>query len=497
MNAHQRRKTFQGVPEPKPFEDLPSVLDAEQALLGALLVNNDAIPAVPDTFLPEHFYEPIHRAIYEAILKCRETKKNANPLTVRLFMSPDTASVKIGEMTVSQYLANLASNATSIVNVPWFADGISEYYDRRQVISVSEDAVIAARKAEDEGSLLRDIMDCRGRLDAIITEIQARNSPEPGFDQSLDQALDQTSAANRGGEIGMDPKIPEIKSLIGNLQAGKLVIIGGDVKTGKSALGWQLFFSIAENHAVAGFTGEMPTSQVIMRELARRTGIAAKRQRLGQISQHEMDALVRARADMKRLKFIDITDKQMTIEDIDRKIERLQGEKGIEFFLVDHILKLLWNGKMEDADDFKKGNKATSMLKNIAMKRNICIGALTHINKSANYDGGKGSFDERLNAAIRKRPTYKSMLGNCDKDADDMIIVHQAYPAVTNLEPEKDTPDYEKWERAMNFVKGRAEFILALSRENEFPSWQEVRWNGATTSFGAPFNDAVNRRGMF
>ncbi|NSY48476.1 DnaB-like helicase C-terminal domain-containing protein [Agrobacterium tumefaciens] len=470
---------------------VPANIEAEQALLGALLMNNEAVSRVPVTFDVSHFFERIHRDIYTAILKLRAINKEANAVTVRSHMSPEMVSIKIGDMSVSQYLAHLAAEAVNIINTPDYADAVTEYYHRREAISVGENARSAATRAADELEFIDQITDCRNRFSAIITDIQARNEPQESFLDAVDRTLGVTSDAIAGRRVaGLDLGIPELTHLMGPLGTGELLVIGGDVKTGKSAAAWQCFFNLAERHPIAGLSGEMPTDQIIMREKARRTGISAKRQKRGQVSQDEVEQLVRAGADIKRLKFIDIISKQITLEELDERINRLQGEHGIEAFVVDHILKLLWTGKMEDADDFKKANRATSTLKNIAMKRNIPIIALTHINKNSN-DGTWGkSYRDRLMAAKRRRPTYKSMLGNIDKDVDNMIIVHQAYPAVAGMEPEEGTDDYRLWEDTMAEVKGKAEFILALSRENEFPRRQEIQWNGSSTSFGPAFEDS-------
>ncbi|WP_311272201.1 MULTISPECIES: DnaB-like helicase C-terminal domain-containing protein [unclassified Rhizobium] len=473
----------------------PANIEAEQALLGGIMVNNDALLQVPATFEVFHFFERIHRDIYSAMLKCREASKNANPVTIRSFMSPESAAQKIGEMSLPQYLAALSGNAVSVVNVPDYADAVTEYYHRREAMAAGEEAGIAATRAADELEFIDRIRDCRDRFSAIITGIETRNEPQESFNDAVDRTFETTGDAIAGRRVsGLDLGIPELTNLMGPLGQGELLVIGGDVKTGKSAAAWQCFFNLAERHPIAGVSGEMPREQVIMREKARRTGISAKRQKRGHVSQEEMDELLQAGQAIKRLKFIDIISKQITLDEVDERINRLQGEFGIEAFVLDHILKLAWTGKMEDADDFKKANKATSTLKNIAMKRKIPIIALTHINKNSN-DGTWGkTYRDRLMAAKRRRPTYKSMLGNIDKDVDNMIIVHQAYPAVAGMEPEEGTDDYILWESTLAEVKGKAEFILALSRENEFPRRQEIAWRGESTSFGQEFRKAQNDR---
>lgn len=481
-------------------DPLPANIEAEQGLLGGILMNNDAIDRIPSGFSPEHFFEKIHRQIFEAILAGRQAKKGMNPVTVRSFMPPEAATSKVGDITVAQYLTRLMMEAVNVINVPDFADAITGYYNRREAMAIANDAYVAGIGAQDELEFVDRITECRERLTAIVSSIQERNAPSESFLDAIDKTLDSTADAMSGRNLtGIDPGIDELTSLTGLWQPGNLIIIGGDVKQGKSALAWQSFFNIAENHPIAGNSGEMPRAQIILREKARRTGISAKRQKAGQISDREMQDLVKAGADMKRLKFIDIDCQRRTLDQLDKRIERLVGEEGIEAYVVDHILKLLWTGKMEDADDFKKANRATSTLKDIAMKHGIPIIALTHVNKTTGYQEnfGRMSYRERLHSAMRRRPTYKSLLGNIDKDADHAVIVFQARPIVAAMEPEQGTDDYAIWEAAMNDVTGKAELILALSRENEFPRRRDIPWTGATTSFGPAFKQTQNERGFW
>lgn len=485
MNAHYR--------------DLPSNLEAEQALLGALMLNNSAFGSLPAPFIVDHFYEELHAEIFRAMQKAKAVGKSANPVTIRSFMAPDIAAKKVGDMTVSQYLAMLVTSAVSVVNVPDYADAITDFYHRRQAITVGEDAQTIAIRAEDELQFLESIRECRARLTAIITDIEARNEPEESFNEAIDGTLDRTADAMSGKALeGLDPGIPEVKSLTGLWQPENLIIIGGDVKQGKSALAWQIAFNLAATVPVGGNSGEMSRSQIIMREKARRTGVSAKRQKLGQVSESEIQALVKAGQEMKRLHHMDINCQQITLDQVDQRVERLVGEFGIKAFVVDHILKLAWTGKMEDADDFKKANRATSTLKNIAMKRGVTMIALTHLNKTGyqEFTGRGQSYRDRLNAAIRRRPTYKNLLGNIDKDADHALIVFQPRPIIIGMEPEEGTEDYALWQNYMDQTKGKAEIILSLSRESE-PSRREIQWNGATTSYGPAFNEQFNERGLF
>jgi replicative DNA helicase len=221
-----------------------------------------------------------------------------------------------------------------------------------------------------------------------------------------------------------------------------------------------------------------------MREKARRTGISASRQQRGRVSEGDFEALVKAGVEMKRLKPVHIDCRRLTLPQIDAQIGRLTAETGVEAYFLDHIGKIQWTGRMEYEDEFKQGQRATSMLKDLAQKHDIPIIALTHLKKSAFQDYQGRSFRERLNAAINRRPTYRDLVGNMDKDADQ-------------VEPGAGTEDYLAWEEAMERVSGRAELLLSLSRESEFPRRREVAWDGRTTSYGATFNQTQNSRELF
>ena len=491
MNMAARPRTFTPDMSEPAKRELPKVTDAEQALLGAVFVNDAAMDAVPPVLDEHHFEERLHGSIWREMKRLRAAGKSISPISIKMAVSD--APAQVGGLTFAQYLSRLAAEAVGLVHVPDNAAAILDVAQRRELISLSQNLESIAYEHELE--IPDDIKAIEDRLAEVRSERIGGNDDGTSYKDIIDATLDKTDEAARGMEpAGLDPGIPELVGLCGLWEPGQLIVIGGDVKTGKSALAWQTFFNIAEHHPVAGFSGEMPATQIIRREKARRTGISDKRQRRGQVSGQEMEELVRAGAEMKLLKFIDIDCRRLTLEQIDARIARLKAEHGIKAYYVDHLLKLAWNGKADDLDDHKKASRATSMLKNMAMKHQVLIVALTHVNKSWTYGSYGKNFEDNLRAAQRRRPTYKDMIGNLDKDIDNLIIVHQTLPAITALEPQENTADHTLWKTAMDNAKGKAELILALSRENEFPRRKDIEWHGETTSYGPPFKRAHNER---
>lgn len=480
-------------------QELPSNIEAEQALLGAVLVNNQTLQVVASTGIePEDFYEPLHRKIYEALRSGIRAGRKVNPVTVKASLSPDDVAKMVGGMTVSQYIARLATDAVSAFNAPDHAAAIISAAQRRNAISISEVAEVAAFKSEQDSDFVDRMREVRDRAEAIIRALEGDQANAVSFSDAVDETLLRTSDAAAGKQIdGVDPGLPEILSLTGPWQPGQLIIIGGGVKQGKSALAMQSMFTIAEKHAVGINSGEMSRDQLIMREKARRSGVSAKDQKTGRVTDKQMDALLLAGQEMKRLHHVDIDCRRLTLPQIDAKIGRLIAEHGIKIYCLDHIGKIQWTGKMEYEDEFKQGQRATSILKDLAQKHNIPIVALTHLKKSTFQEYQGRNFKERLQAAMSRRPTYRDLVGNMDKDADQVLVVFQPRPIIAGMEPAEGTGDHHEWEMAIEKVTGHAEIILSLSRESEFPRRRDVRWIGRTTSYGQDYATATAERTLF
>lgn len=477
----------------EPMREAPVNLDAEWAILGALMMNNGARTDIPTSFQSGHFSEPFHRELFEAFDRGVKSGRSMNPVTIRSFLSPAFQEQKVGDLTVPQYLARLVSEAATIGMVKEYAEAITDFHFKREAISIGQTVELAGFNSKDELEFTDSITEARDRFNEILAEIARRNEPEENFFDAIDVTDHFTADAMAGRKpLGLYPGLPELEHLIGGYQKGQLIIIGGGVKQGKSALAWQSFFEVARKHTVAGNSGEMPREQIIMREKARRTGISTNRQKSGKVSDREMEELVMAGAEMKRLKIAEINCQRLTIDQLDQRIHRLVNEKGIEAYFLDHIGKLAWTGKMEHEDEFKQGQRATSMLKDMAMKHGIPVIALTHLKKSAFQEYGGKSFRDRLKTAMFRRPNYRDLVGNMDKDADHVVIPFQARPIIAGMEPEEGTADYEIWQTAMDQVAGKAEIILSLSREREFPKRRDIIWNGSTTSYGPDYKAAAN-----
>jgi replicative DNA helicase len=471
--------------------ELPNNLEAEQALLGALLLRNSCMDDVPPTFEAVHFFEPIHREMFDKMDRMHKDGKVLHPVTLKASLP----YVQVGGMTVSQYMARLMSGAVNFVSVPDWCKAISFAAAQREVFSIGSKLQDAA--FHDELQIPEEIEALGLRLKETMQMLEGE---EEGFNlnDAIDQSFEVTTEAAAGRvPSGIDPGIPEIMQLTGPWQNGQLIIIGGGVKQGKTALAMQCMFEIARETPVFLYSGEMTKNQLLMREKARRTGISARQQQRGKVTESEMQQLMQAGQEMKRLQHIEIDCRKLTLEQLARRAHALKKSHGIGAVFVDHIGKIQWEGKMQYEDEFKQGQRATSYLKDLAMDINIPVIALTHLKKASFQDYQGRSAEDRLRAVIHRRPTYRDLVGNMDKDADQVLVAFNPKPILAGMEPGEGTSEYHVWQDLMRQVEGKAEIILSLSRESEFPRRREIAWNGNSTSYGPAYNQAQNRRELF
>ena len=207
------------------YRSAPHNIEVEQALLGAILVNNDAFYRVSDFLKPEHFFEQLHAEIYKVASDMIRATKTANPVTIKTFLPADA---KVGDMTISQYLARLAAEATTIINAEDYGRSIYELATRRSLINIGEDMVNIAYDAPVEASPSMQIEDAERRL-FELAEKGGSNAGFNTFGNAMNIALDMAAAAYQrdGGLSGIATGIHALDSRMGGLQPSDLIIVAG------------------------------------------------------------------------------------------------------------------------------------------------------------------------------------------------------------------------------------------------------------------------------
>ena len=231
------------------YRQAPQNIEAEQALLGAILVNNDAFYRVSDFLKPEHFHEPLHRRIFEVSGEMVRMGKSANPVTLKTFL-PEVE--KIGDMTVAQYLARLAAEAVTIINAEDYGRAIYDLATRRALITVGEDMVNIAFDAPVDMSPREQIEDAERRL-FELAETGRYDGGFESFTDAVKTAVDMANAAYmRDGHLsGIATGMRDLDARMGGLQPSDLVIIAGRPGMGKTSLATNIAFNIAEAYKPA------------------------------------------------------------------------------------------------------------------------------------------------------------------------------------------------------------------------------------------------------
>ncbi|MGB3391735.1 MAG: replicative DNA helicase, partial [Pseudaminobacter sp.] len=441
------------------YRSAPHNIEAEQSLLGAILVNNDAFYRVSDFLEQKHFYEPIHQLIFETASSLIRAGKVATPVTLKTFLPADT---DLGGITVSQYLARLAAEATTIINAQDYGRTIYDLSQRRDLIRIGEDMVNVAYDAPVDFAPRAQIEDAERRLYELAEQGQYDGGFQK-FGQALTVAIDMAARAyERVGNLsGLASGLRDMDTKLGGLQASDLIILAGRPAMGKTALATNIAYNVARawegelqpdgttksvNGGVVGFFSlEMSAEQLATRILSERTGISSSMIRRGGITENDFEKIRDHAIEMQHLPFhVDDTG-GLSIAQVMARARRLKRQKGLDLLIIDYIQLLSGSGKRSD-NRVQEVTEITTSLKALAKELNIPIIALSQLSR-------------QVEARDDKRPQLADLResGSIEQDADVVLFVFREEYYLQNKEPKIGTPEYEKWQLEMSLVHGKAE----------------------------------------
>jgi replicative DNA helicase len=449
------------------YRQTPHNIEAEQALLGAILVNNDAYYRVSDFLQPGHFYEPLHRRIYEVLQDFIRMGKVANPVTIKTFLP---AEEKVGEMTVAQYLARLAAEAVTVINAADYGRAIYDLATRRALITVGEDMVNIAYDAPVDMSPQQQIEDAERRL----FELAEKGRYDGGFESFTDAvktAIDMANAAYmRDGHLsGIATGLRDLDRRMGGLQPSDLVILAGRPGMGKTSLATNIAFNIAQayepaqqadgtvkarNGGVVGFFSlEMSSEQLATRIISEQTEIPSSKIRRGEISETEFEKLVACSQMMQKIPlYIDQTG-GISIAQLAARARRLKRQRGLDVVVIDYVQLMTGSSRRSNENRVQEITEITTGLKALAKELNVPIIALSQLSRQVeNRDD--------------KRPQLSDLResGSIEQDADVVLFVFREEYYLKNREPKPGSDEHLKWEQQMNEARGKAEIIIAKQR---------------------------------
>jgi len=450
------------------YRTAPHNIELEQALLGAILVNNDAFYRVSDLLEPQHFFEPIHQKVYELAASLVRVGKPATPITLKTFLPSD---IDIAGLTASQYLARLAAEATTVINAAEYGRGIYELAIRRALIGIGEAMVNTAYDAGVDEPPSAQIE----AAERSLYEVAETGRYDGGFQrfaQALTTAVEMAAHAyQRDGKLsGLATGLKDIDRMMGGLQKSDLVILAGRPGMGKTALATNIAYNVAksweagavhadgqmesQNGGIVGFFSlEMSAEQLATRIISEQSEIPSNRIRRGEIDPSDFDTIAATAKEMERIPlYIDETG-GLTVAQLAARARRLKRQRGLDLLVIDYIQ--LIQGSMRRATEgrVQEVTEITTSLKALAKELNIPIIALSQLSRQVE------SRDD-------KRPQLSDLResGSIEQDADVVMFVFREEYYLRNKEPRPGSEEYFKWQASMEAVHGRAEVILGKQR---------------------------------
>ena len=474
------------LPEPDAqYRQAPHNVEAEQALLGAVLVNNDAFWRVSDFLQPEHFYEGLHARIFEIAASLVRAGKAATPVTIKTFLPTD---LDLGGMTVPQYLARLAAEATTVLNAEDYGRTIYDLALRRSLIGIGEDVVNVAYDAPVDATPRDQIEDAERKLFALA-ETGAYGGGFQNFSTALKNAVDMAAAAYKrdGGLSGISTGLDDLDRLMGGLQSSDLIVLAGRPGMGKTSLATNIAYNIAKayrgevqpdgrtktvNGGVVGFFSlEMSAEQLATRIIAEQAEISSSAIRRGSITEAEFFKLTEAVAEMQRSPlFIDETG-GISIAQLAARARRLKRSKGLDLLVVDYLQLLSGSSKKSD-NRVQEMTEITTGMKALAKELAVPIIALSQLSR-------------QVESREDKRPQLSDLResGSIEQDADVVIFVFREEYYVKNKKPREGTPEFDQWMTEMENVSGKAEVIVGKQRHGPTGT-VELSFEAQYTRFG-------------
>jgi len=478
-----------GASDALPFRAAPHNIEAEQALLGAILVNNEAHDRVSGFLEAQHFYDPLHQQIYETLSKLIASGKQATPITLKTFF--ETAEPIDASLTVPQYLGRLAANAATIINARDYGRTIHDLATRRQLILIGEDMVNAAYDAPVDFPPKEQIEEAETRLFSLA-ETNKYGQGFLAFNHALTTAIEMAgSAYKRDGHLsGIATRFAGLDAKMGGLQPSDLIVLAGRPSMGKTALATNIAFNVARaraqslarnpnpapgdlghDGAVVGFFSlEMSAEQLATRILSEQAGIASEKIRRGMIDESEFKRLVEVSQEMATIPlFIDQTG-GLSIAQLSARARKLKRQQGLDLLVVDYLQLMTGISKKGD-NRVQEVSEITTGLKALAKELNIPILALSQLSRA-------------VEAREDKRPQLADLResGSIEQDADIVLFVFREEYYLERMKPAEGTIEFQDWMAKMQLVSGRAEVIIGKQRHGPIGTVQ-LQFDGHVTRF--------------
>lgn len=455
--------------DPLTHRTLPHNLEAEQGLLGMLLIDNKNIEKISDLIKPDYFSHPTHGRIYEAIVKMVDKGLEAKATTLKDYFEKDESLNAVGG---TRYLVELATEVPLLNDVRDYAKTVFDRHLRREIIRFNQDvANMAFQFSMDQDA------------DAVLAEAESRlfklaetgNAGQGGFvtlRDSVKVALAYAEKAYQSDShvTGVTTGLTDLDQKLGGLHNSDLLILAARPSMGKTSLAVNIAFNAAKAYAdnkpggarVGFFSLEMSADQLATRILSEQSNISGDSLRKGEIKQSDFTNLVQASQTLSRIPlYIDDTP-ALTIGQVRTRARRLKRQHGLELLVIDYLQLLQGSGsRQSEGNRVLEISEITRGLKAIAKELQIPVIALSQLSRAV---------EQRED----KRPQLSDLResGSIEQDADVVMFIYRREYYLSREQPERKGGEddgkfndrYQQWQRDLEECASVADVIVAKQR---------------------------------
>tara|TARA_B100000579_G_scaffold437558_1_gene467420 strand:+ start:244 stop:1659 length:1416 start_codon:yes stop_codon:yes gene_type:complete len=434
--------------------ELPNNIEAEQSVIGSILLANEIFDEISLLISSKNFYDPMHQKIFKAIEKLIYGGMLANPITLKNHFENEK-----DELNIPEYLVKITKFSSSSRQTIEYSKLIYDLYVKRELIKISED-IIDAAKLNDLDQDSQKIIENSEKAIFDLAEKGSFNSSIVKFDEAMKYTIEMASNAykNDQGIVGVPTGLTDLDDRLGGLHKSDLVIIAGRPSMGKTALATNIAFHAAKKiqeegkkSSIAFFSLEMSSEQLSTRILAEQSRIKSNDIRRGRISEEQFDKFIETSKNISELPlYIDETP-AISIAALSNRARRIKRLFGLDMVVVDYI-------QLMRASNFKEGrvqeiSEITQGLKALAKELSVPVLALS-----------------QLSRAVEQRDDKKPQLsdlresGSIEQDADVVMFVYREAYYLERKEPRPATVEHAEWQAKMNEVSSFAEIIIGKQR---------------------------------
>jgi replicative DNA helicase len=437
------------------FKELPNNIEAEQAVIGSILVSNDIFDEISTIISSINFHDPMHQKIFEAIESLIYKGMLANPITLKNYFEDEK-----DDLNVPEYLVKITKFSTSVRQAVEYSKIIYDMFVRRELIKISEQTIDSAKLNELDTNG-QTIIENSERLLFDLAEKGSFNSSLVRFDEAMKQTIEMASAAykNEEGIVGVPTGLRDLDDKLGGLHQSDLIIIAGRPSMGKTSLATNIAFNAAQKlqdngkkSSIAFFSLEMSSEQLSTRIISEQARISSNDIRRGRISDEQFDKFLETSKNIAELPlYIDETP-AISIAAMSNRARRIKRLFGLDMVVVDYI-QLMRGTTFNKDGRVQEISQITQGLKAIAKELAVPVVALSQLSRQ-----------------VEQRDDHKPQLadlresGSIEQDADVVMFVYREGYYLQRKEPREATVEHAEWQAKMNEVAHLAQIIIGKQR---------------------------------